>query len=157
LEAGFSFDPRREDSSQEDSPVLPSASPGSGRNAGTVPLAFVVRKPGYFTNTVQLSLPAIKPDGTEPALQLKIAPAAMLIRHVYPEAADVRGGVFVQLRRKHVFRILKRWFCWGSSVSGGWKTAARALKSPPDPPVSPPLGRKTRRTALRLRRRQRIS
>jgi len=78
------------------------SSPYFLRGPTTMPIQFMVRKPGFVTGTVTLRLPAASPDTPTPPLQLKIVPAAVLSGHVDPEAGDPPAGMTVQLRHRQI-------------------------------------------------------
>jgi len=100
----FSFNLRRPVPSQGDASTFSSWPPGpaSTLQNQTMPLQFMVRKPGYINGNVLLHVPAAKPDAPEPPLQLTIVPAATLTGHLDPDSGDPPEHVSVQLRRKQI-------------------------------------------------------
>jgi hypothetical protein len=100
----FSFDLRRPVSAQGETHIFSSwpPEPASTLQNQTMPITFVVRKPGYINGNVTLRVPAAKPDASEPPLQLKIVPAATLTGHLDPDSGDLPERASVQLRRKQI-------------------------------------------------------
>ncbi len=104
----FSFDLRRT-RSQAESHVFSSFPPTPMPPTTTIPVQFVVRRPGYITDTVTLYLPAMPPADPEPTLQLQIVPAAVLTGHLYPDSGDLPANSSVQLRRKQIQNGVATW------------------------------------------------
>jgi hypothetical protein len=77
--------------------------------AATIPVTLHVQKPGYIGNDVVLHIAATQPDGPEPALQLKIMPAASLTGHLDPESGDLPQYTVVQLARKNIYNGTRNW------------------------------------------------
>ena len=132
-EGKFSFDFRRAD--------LSSVSAGAsnayrgfvmGGGANTLPLQLQVRKPGYITNTVTLSLPVVQPDTPEPTLQIKIAPSATIIDHLEPDSDDLPAGLTVQLYRKVIQNGAAAWQQSGGSQANSRREFRFADLSPGD-------------------------
>ncbi len=131
-EGRFSFDYRRIVMPTADPRANPSAQIGAfaanfgvGRNSIT--LQFQLRKPGYIGNSVTLQIPSVKPDTSEPTLQLKIVPAGYILGHVDPDNGQPpQPGISVQLRRRTVQNGTAMWLPNGGaqvSASGEFRFA----------------------------------
>ena len=145
-EGKFSFDFRRADLSSSGSGTsngLRTLGFAMGGNANTFALQLQVRKPGYITNTVTLSLPALQPDTPEPTLQIKIAPAGTIIGHVEPDSGELPSGIQVQLHRKAIQNGAATWqqtgggqinsrgeFRFADLTPGDYKLSTSAWTSP---------------------------
>lgn len=108
-EGRVSFDFRRtapQTSRQESSTYPPGPAPSA---ATTIPITLHVQKPGYIANDVVLHIAATQPDTPEPALQLKIMPAASLTGHLDPESGDLPQYTVVQLARKNILNGTPNW------------------------------------------------
>lgn len=92
-----------------------SADPNPDTAAATIPMQFLVRKPGYISDTVTLRLPAIQPDTPEPTFQLKIVPAGILTGHLYPESGELPADLSLQLRRKQIQDGAAQWIAGRSA------------------------------------------
>jgi hypothetical protein len=107
-EGRFSFDLRRIDpqtATQAFSsyPFTPAAA------AATIPVQFSLRKPGYIGNNVTVHVAAAPSATPEPALQLKIVPAAVLTGHLEPESGDLPANTNVMLEPKVVLGGIAHW------------------------------------------------
>ena len=145
-EGKFSFDFRRADLSSVSAGAsngLRGMGFGVGGSANSFPLQLQVRKPGYITNIVMLSLPAVQPDTPEPTLQIKIAPAGTIIGHVEPDSGDLPTGILVQLHRKTIQNGTAMWqqtngaqvnsrgeFRFADLTPGDYKLSTSAWTSP---------------------------
>jgi hypothetical protein len=94
--------------------VFSSWPPDLAPTASAVPLAFVVTRPGYVTNVVNLRLPASPADSDSKApLQLKITPTATLTGRVYADSdSDSEAPVdrrSVQLVRRQIQDGVANW------------------------------------------------
>jgi hypothetical protein len=70
--------------------------------ANTMPIQFLVRRPGYVTGNVTLHVPSVEPDTPEPTLQIKIVPSATLTGHLDPDSGDLPPDASVMLASKNV-------------------------------------------------------
>ncbi|HEY4381164.1 MAG TPA: carboxypeptidase-like regulatory domain-containing protein [Acidobacteriaceae bacterium] len=136
-EGRFSFDIRRP--GPQTAPHVFSSWPPDPVAVPTIAtLEFSLRKPGYVTNQVSVRLPAVQPGDSEPTLQLKIVPAAVLTGHLDPDAGDLPPGTVVQFERKVVFNGVANWgysdtqvnsrgeFRFSNLAPGDYKLAAPA-------------------------------
>ncbi len=148
-EGRFSFDLRRT-GSQAESHVFSSFPPNPAPPTTTIQIQFVVRRPGYISDTVNLHLPAIAPAGSEPTFLLKIVPAAVLAGHLYPDVGDLPANISVQLLRKVVFNGTATWtyaaaqvnsrgeFRFPNLTPGDYKLLAPAFSRYRNGPGTPP-------------------
>lgn len=92
----FAFDLRR---------ALPpqngTASPAT-LAASTLVLSFNLRRPGYVTRQLNISVPSYTPSEPEPDILLKITPAAVISGHVAMDSGHLPQFLNVQLRRKQI-------------------------------------------------------
>lgn len=104
----FSFDLRRA-VPQSAAHVFASFPPDPVTAPTTMPIRFHIFRPGYVGDDVTVRVPAIQPDATEPALRLKIVPAATLFGHLDPDAGDLPPDATVMLAVKSVSNGTANW------------------------------------------------
>ena len=98
FEGRFTFDLRRPLPPGEGAAA--TLSPQLRRN--TLPLNFVLRRPGFVQAQLPATLPLYTPTTPDPEIQLKITPAALLTGQIATDTANRPANLNLQLQRKQV-------------------------------------------------------